>query len=197
MSGVDHRKGPRRRGDELNRAIFTAALDELTEVGYPRLTMERIAERARTSKASLYRRWPGRAELVMDAVLHAFPTVDDLPDTGELRGDLLTALRSMAATLSSPLGAATRAVVTELASDIETVRRQKERFLERRNQLMLGLVRRAVARGEARPEALTPLVACVGPALLRDHFLANGGPIPDDIIVEIVDQVVVPLIRAV
>lgn len=194
---MDHRKGPRRRGDELNRAIFAAALDELTEVGYQRLTMEGIAERARTSKASLYRRWAGRAELVMDAILHAFPTLDDLPETGELRGDLLTALRAMSAALNSPLGAATRAIITELVSDAEIVRRQKERFLERRNQLMLELMRRAVARGEARPEALTPLIATVGPALLRDHFMAKGGPIPDEVVVEIVDQVVVPLVRAV
>ncbi|MFI9381608.1 TetR/AcrR family transcriptional regulator [Kutzneria sp. NPDC052558] len=194
---MDHRKGPRRRGDELNQAIFAAALDELTEVGYPRLTMERIAERARTSKASLYRRWAGRAELVMDAVMHQLPTVDDLPDTGELRGDLLTALRAMAVTLNSPVGTATRGMIAEISGDSDTVRQQRERFIERRNQLMVGIVRRAVARGEARAGALSPLVASVGPALIRDHFLSSGGPIPDSVIVDVVDHVVVPLIKAV
>ncbi len=200
MSGVDHRKGPRRRGDELNRAIFTAALEELTEVGYARLTMERIAERARTSKASLYRRWPGRAELAMDAVLFAFPTVGDLPDTGSLREDLLAALRTMAAVLRSPLGVAVRSVIAEITSDGDALRLHHERFIERRNQLMLDILRRAAARGEVRPDALTPRVASVGPALMRDHFL---GRIPmyedvdavDKTIIEIVDEVLVPLCR--
>ena len=193
---MDHRKGPRRRGDELNRAIFTATLEELVEVGYPRLTMERVAERARTSKASLYRRWAGRAELLMDAILHMFPTVDDLPDTGELRGDLLTALRTMADALNSPVGIAARAVITEIDVDRDALHRHRDRFVQRRNQLMLDLLRRAAARGEVRPGALTPRVASVGPALMRDHFLSCGGPIPDEVIVEIVDEVLVPLIRA-
>jgi AcrR family transcriptional regulator len=197
MGGVDHRKGPRRRGDELNRAIFTAALDELAEVGYQRLTMERIAERARTSKASLYRRWPSRVELMLDASLHVFPHVDDLPDTGELRGDLLAALRAMAAALNSPLGVAARAMIADLDIDRQVARQHKERFVERRNQLFLDLIRRSAARGEVRPAALTPRVASVGPALMRDHFLTDATPVTDDVIIEIVDQVLVPLLRAV
>lgn len=194
---MDHRKGPRRRGDELNRAIFTAALDELADVGYQRLTMERIAERARTSKASLYRRWPSRVELMLDASLHVFPHVDDLPDTGELRGDLLAALRAMAAVLNSPIGVAARAMIADLDIDREVARQHKERFVERRNELFLDLIRRSAARGEVRPGALTPRVASVGPSLMRDHFLTHATPVTDDVIVEIVDQVLVPLIRAV
>ncbi|EWM16786.1 TetR/AcrR family transcriptional regulator [Kutzneria sp. 744] len=196
MGGVDHRKGPRRRGDELNQAIFTAALEELVEVGYQRLTMERVAERARTSKASLYRRWAGRPELMMDAVIHAFPTVGELPDTGELRADLFAALRTMADALNSPLGQAVRSVLAEVAIDQKAMLRHRERFVERRNQLMLDLVRRAAARGQVRPGALTPRVAAVGPALMRDHFLTHGGPITDEVVAEIVDEVLVPLLRA-
>ncbi|MEU4744544.1 helix-turn-helix domain-containing protein, partial [Actinosynnema sp. NPDC023658] len=59
----DHRKQPRRRGEELNAAIYRATLEELAEVGYAKLTMERVAERARTGKAALYRRWSSRMEL--------------------------------------------------------------------------------------------------------------------------------------
>jgi len=192
---VDHRTRPRRRGDELNRAIFTAALDELVEVGYQRLTMERVAERSRTSKASLYRRWPGRAELMMDAILNVFPTVGELPDTGDLRSDLLAALRAMADALNSPLGAAVRSVIAELDAVPGALTLHRERFVERRNQLMLDLIQRAVLRGQARPAALTPRVASVGPALMRDHFHTHQGPITDDAILAIVDEVLVPLIR--
>src|SRR5262249_60552442 len=63
---IDHRKGPRRRGDVLYSAIFEATLDELTDVGYAELRMERIASRARASKGSLYGRWSSRAELWAD-----------------------------------------------------------------------------------------------------------------------------------
>ena len=70
---IDHRKGPRRRGDALYAAIFEATLAELTAVGYAELKMEHVASRARASKGSLYRRWSSRAELVADAVHHTLP----------------------------------------------------------------------------------------------------------------------------
>jgi AcrR family transcriptional regulator len=189
---TDHRKGPRRRGDELNRAIFTAALDELTEHGYQRLTMERIAERARTSKASLYRRWPSRVELVLEALINNFP-VDDPPNTGDLRSDLLTALHAMAAALDSPLGRASKAMMTELHPDMAATQRLRSQMIDRRNQLFLDMMRRAATRGQLRPEALTHRVAAVGPALIREHFMHFGTPIPDEVITQIVDQVLLPL----
>ena len=70
---TDHRTRPRRRGDVLNSAIFEATLDELAEVGYAKLTMEGVAARAGASKASVYRRWPSRMELALDAVHHMAP----------------------------------------------------------------------------------------------------------------------------
>jgi AcrR family transcriptional regulator len=106
--GGDHRKQPRRRGEALNAAIFRATLDELAEVGYAKLTMERVAERARTGKASLYRRWPSRMELAMDAVYHALPDPASPPDTGSLRGDLLALLRRNGELLAGPAGEALR-----------------------------------------------------------------------------------------
>jgi hypothetical protein len=74
--------------------------------------MERIAERARASKASLYRRWPTRIELVMDAVYHTHPDPISTPDTGSLRGDLLAALRQAASLLTGPTGEALRGLLT-------------------------------------------------------------------------------------
>ncbi|WP_162795308.1 TetR/AcrR family transcriptional regulator, partial [Nonomuraea lactucae] len=101
---TDHRKLPRRRGEALNAAIFQATLDELAETGYARLTMERVAERAGAGKASLYRRWPTRLELVMDAVYEVLPDPASTPDTGTLRGDVLAALRGAAEVLAGPAG---------------------------------------------------------------------------------------------
>jgi AcrR family transcriptional regulator len=194
---IDHRKGPRRRGAVLHRAIFEATLDELAEVGYAGLTMERIAERARTGKASVYRRWPTRAELVMDAVRSIYPEPEDLPDTGDLRADVLGLLRLAADRIAGPAGEAARGLIGETLRDPRLTRAARERMIQTHPQLMLHILRRAAARGEVRLQALTPRIANVGPALLQHHFLIHGAPVPDRVIVEIVDDVVMPLVQAV
>jgi AcrR family transcriptional regulator len=92
------RPGPatRRRGSKLEAAILQAAWDELTEDGYAAFTMERVAVRAKTSRAVLYRRWPNRPELVVAALAHHAQLAPmDVPDTGTLRDDLLALLRRM------------------------------------------------------------------------------------------------------
>jgi AcrR family transcriptional regulator len=113
---TDHRKLPRRRGEVLNAAIYQATLDELAESGYAGLTMERVAERAKASKASLYRRWPTRIELVTEAVRNTLPTPESVPDTGGLRGDLIAALSLAAHVLSGPAGEALRGLLGEALS---------------------------------------------------------------------------------
>ncbi|MFI7443863.1 TetR/AcrR family transcriptional regulator [Nonomuraea indica] len=192
---TDHRKLPRRRGDALNAAIFRATLDELAEAGYARLTMERVAERARAGKASLYRRWPTRAELVMDAVYHVLPAPSSAPDTGTLRGDVLAVLRETARLLAGPAGEALRGLLSEALVDEARAAtfRQRSHGLGRRT--MEEITRRAVERGEIEAGAVTPRRLDAGQALLRQHFLFSGPPVPDELLVEIVDEVVVPLFR--
>ncbi|WP_197512088.1 TetR/AcrR family transcriptional regulator [Tessaracoccus coleopterorum] len=115
--GRDHRSGPRRRGDALVTAILTATVDELRESGYAALTMDAVARRAGTGKASIYRRWTSRAELVQEAVYRLVPSPGDLPDTGTLRGDLLAMLRGTATTLAGPAGEALRGLLAEALPD--------------------------------------------------------------------------------
>jgi AcrR family transcriptional regulator len=191
--GSDHRTRPRRRGATLDAAIFEATLDELSERGYATLTMERVAERARASKASLYRRWPSRIELVIDAVRHAFPDPASTPDTGSLRGDLLAALRHAAAQLAGPAGEALRGVLSDVLRD-----RARTAELRRRTQgasitMMREILDRAAERGEIEASAVTPRRLEAGPALLRHHFLFGSDPVADEIIVEIVDDVLLAL----
>src|SRR6202034_2971411 len=91
----------RRRGATLERALLDAAWEELQSSGYARLTMERVAERASTSRAVIYRRWPNRAALVIAAWRHRHPVVTGvLPDTGTLRGDVLAILRRASARIT-------------------------------------------------------------------------------------------------
>ncbi|MEY9211989.1 TetR/AcrR family transcriptional regulator [Thermobifida halotolerans] len=192
LSAVDHRRRPRRRGKTLDDAIFWAVVVELAENGYAKLSMESVAERARASKASLYRRWPSRVELVMDTVARMLVDPSDPPDTGSLRGDLLTLLRRGAALLAGPAGEAMRG----LLGDPELARRFRDHSQGVGRAVMAEIVRGAVERGELDPACVTPRRLEAGQALLRHHFLFHGTPIPEAVVVEIVDEVVLPLLSA-
>jgi AcrR family transcriptional regulator len=191
---TDHRKLPRRRGEALNSAIFQATLDELAEGGYAQLTMERVAERARASKASLYRRWPTRIALVMAAVYHTLPDLVSAPDTGSLREDLLAVLRRSSAALSGPAGEAMRGLLSEVLRDESVARAFRENSQGASRKMMAEIARRAVERGEVDPAAVTPRRLDSGQALIRQYFLFHGPPIPDRLIVDVVDEVMVPLL---
>lgn len=192
---IDHRSKPRRRGQVLDRAIFEAALAELAGVGYAHFTMGRVAERAGTGRASLYRRWPGRAELVLDAVRHAVVDSVVVADHGALRADLLALFRSAADLLAGPVGEATRGLLAESLHDPVLTTAARSQLPGAGCELVLEILRRAAVRGEVRPRALTPRVADVGPSLLRLHFLIHGAPIGDEVLAEIVDEVILPLVR--
>lgn len=202
---ADHRRLPRRRGRTLEEAILEATLAELAETGYARLTMERVAERARAGKASVYRRWPGRIELVLDAVYHAAPDLADPPDTGTLRGDLLALLGGAAAMLSGPAGEAFRGLMSEVAGDTTLMARMRGHSQgglagggvnSASRRAMVVIAQRAVSRGEIGRADLPARRFEVGQAMLRQQFLFHGLPIPDRTIVEIVDDVLLPLFHA-
>ncbi|ASU83333.1 TetR family transcriptional regulator [Nocardiopsis gilva YIM 90087] len=190
---MDHRKLPRRRGAALNAAILRAALDELTEVGYARFTMEGVAERAQASKASLYRRWPGRAELVLDAAHHALSTYATPPNTGSLRGDFVTVLTETSRVLAGPMGEALRGLLGDMLASPGRMAEVREYSGGRTMRMMYDVVSQAVDRDEVDPAALTERRLEAGLALLRYHFLFNGAPIPDEVVTGIVDDVMMPL----
>jgi AcrR family transcriptional regulator len=192
----DHRSRPRRRGDVLNAAIHRATLDELAEVGYAGLTMERVADRAGASKASLYRRWPSRMELALDAARHAGPDPADPPDTGSLRGDVLAWMRGVAELLAGPAGEALRGLLGDALTDAARTRRLRDRSHGTGRVAMREITRRAVERGEIAEAAVTDRRLDVAQAMLRQQFLFTGPHVPDGAVVEIVDEVVLPLLRS-
>ncbi|WP_029145185.1 TetR/AcrR family transcriptional regulator [Microbacterium luticocti] len=192
----DHRSGPRRRGDALVAAILEAALAELAEVGYAQVTMDAVARRAGASKASLYRRWPSRAALVVDAVYRVAPDPEHPPDTGALRTDLLEMLRQAAAVLQGPAGEALRGIIAESRDDADRTREIRARSQGRNRRLVTELVRRAVDRGEVAASALAPARLDVPAALLRHHFLLGDQALDDALFVDLVDEVLLPLLRA-
>ncbi|MEV6674242.1 TetR/AcrR family transcriptional regulator [Streptomyces sp. NPDC051162] len=168
-------------------------MEELGEVGYAALTMDRVASRARTSKAVLYRRWSCRAELVLDACKLRTLIDVELPDTGALRTDVLGLLRQMATQMASPYGSILRGLLAEMRNDPEFARIVRER-LHTGGPLIRAILERAVERGETEPWILESRRATVATDLLRNEFLLYGAPVDDRTITEIVDDVYLPLI---
>jgi len=185
----------RRRGETLEQAIYQAVLDQLEAVGYAHLTMEGVAACAHTGKAALYRRWPRKEDLVVDALDHAMPSLAELPDTGSLRDDLLVLLRRMAAIANSATGCALRCLLAEVDREHPFARLLHERVFAPRKQAFQAVLERAADRGQLRPGVAGKFVADVGPALVLQRFLADGPPIPDDYVVSVLDEVVLPLLR--
>jgi AcrR family transcriptional regulator len=185
----------RRRGAALEDALLTAAWEVLTTAGYGRFTMEAVAERARTSTPVLYRRWPDRWDLAMAAIRHygdRNPVA--VPDTGSLRGDLIAFLRDA----SSKRAAVAALFSLRMAEFFDETMSTPQQL---RDQLLRGRVStdeifdRAVARGEADPDRLTPRVKAVAFDLLRNELVMTQRPVPRKVIEEIVDDIVLPLVR--
>ncbi|MBB5874208.1 AcrR family transcriptional regulator [Allocatelliglobosispora scoriae] len=186
----------RRRGAALEQAILRAAADELVESGYAGLTIDRVAQRAGTNKNAIYRRWPHRAALAVAAYRQLAVATAQPPDTGDLRGDTLALLRLANSTWTSPIGAILRSLLAGVADDPELLTLIQERAGDAGSGMWLTVLGRAVARGELRPEALHPRVATVPIALLRNEYVARGTPtVSDDVLVEIIDEVYLPLLR--
>ena len=189
--------GTRRRGEELERAILQAAAEELRESGYPGMTMDRVASRAGTNKNAIYRRWPHRAALGIAAYRHLSEAAIPDPDTGTLRGDALEMLRRANETWSSPHGAVLRGLLAAAADDPELLTLMRERSgADVMDRAWLTMLERAAARGEAPPAAARLRVATTPMMLLRAEYAMRGIPsVPDDVLVEIVDEVLLPLVR--
>lgn len=185
--------GTRRRGTVLEDAILEAGWDQLLAAGYAGLTFEAVAERSRTGKAAVYRRWPDKESLML-AVLarHGFGRLPEVPDTGSLREDTLALLRaanrfgdSAPALLSTVLGAyfdETRTTPAQL----------RHRLLGEGDLAMNLVVGRAVERGEV-PDALPPFIVGLPFSLFRQELFMNLSRVPEERILEIVDLAFLPL----
>ena len=190
----------RRRGAALEDAILDAAYAELTDVGYTAFSVEGVAARARTGKASIYRRWPSKQELVLDALVDRLPSAADCGIHTVWDDSLTTAdaLRQIACSISevlhSPAGDAMRSIKCEAFSDPELARAIDDRFQAPRRAAMLALLQRGVERGEVRPEAVTPLIADVLPAVLSHRIVLQREPVDDSTIAEIMERIIIPLV---
>lgn len=189
------RTRPRVEG-EREGEILAATRDLLLEHGYDRLTLAEIAVEARASKATLYRRWDGKLDLVIDAVAYVFgesAEVDD--DTGTLRGDLIAAMARRGSLLDAWIDLL-GALIPAMLRDGALAAAFRDRVQERFGATALRPYERARDRGEIGPDADLGLLAGIVPSLCSHELFALGRvPDPDRVAV-IVDTVLLPACRA-
>jgi AcrR family transcriptional regulator len=177
-----HRPPGRPRSAEADRAILRAAVDLLADEGYGGVTMEGVAARAGVGKATVYRRWPCKSALVVDAVDACKESASQPPDTGSVREDLLAFVRGFMHHLrTSDAGRVMPALVAELARSPELAAAFREGFVAPRRARILEAVRRGVERGEVREGVDAELVADGVVALLMHRFLVTGMAIDDEL----------------
>ena len=178
----------RPRSAEADRAILRATIDLLADEGYGGVTMEGVAGRAGVGKATVYRRWPCKSALVVDAVTACRESGSQPPDTGSTREDLLVFVRGFMHHLrTSDAGRVMPALVAELSRSAELAQAFREGFVQPRRAKVLEAVRRGVERGEVRAGVDPELVADGVVAVLLHRFLVTGMEIDDDLPERLVD----------
>lgn len=175
-----------RRSARSRRAIYDAALALVAEVGYPKTTIEGIASRAGVGKQTIYRWWPSKADVLLEAFLDLINQTAEaagqvpysIPDTGDLAADLKYVLRATVDELSDPaFEAPSRALAAEGLVNEELGRRFVAQLLEPQLQLYVDRLRAAQEAGEVRP-GIDPRIALelfVSP--LAQRWLQHTGPI--------------------
>jgi AcrR family transcriptional regulator len=171
--------------------LLEVTLQLLQEHGYDRLTLDAVANTAHASKATLYRRWPTKAELVLAAFVEGVRQVAVVPDTGTLRGDLVQmgdAVRNHASAHAGTI----RAVLVEVSRSAELNAIMQQQFLEERRSLMEHVLTVAVARGEIDPSAITEDLWDVLPGYLIYRSILPGRSASLQTVEDLVDHVVIP-----
>ncbi|ACK49362.1 transcriptional regulator, TetR family [Methylocella silvestris BL2] len=196
---TDQTKRPklsRRRGMALEKALLQVAWEQLTEGGYSNFTMDAVADRSHTSRPVIYRRWSSRAELAIAAIGHhvaEHPVV--APDLGRLRDEMISVLQQ-----SMERGALIAGIIARDMSDLyretkATPSSLRQSILGAEGKLLEKIIERAVARGELSGQGLTPRLISLPADLLRHEAFMTLAPVPASTIAEIVDDIVLPLLR--
>lgn len=193
MTGT-HAASGRKRNASRDDDLCRAALELLSELGYDRLTMDAVAARAGAGKATLYRRWPGKAELVVDA-LGRMKACAEETDTGSLRGDLVAMACHFDAGDDPFQTGVTAGLVSALVHDAQLRDAFAEHFLAPRKRMQLTVLERAARCGEIPPQQDFDLLAGVLPAMVFHRMMTTGQAPDGDFVLTVIDRVLLPLAR--
>jgi AcrR family transcriptional regulator len=186
------------RGEEREQAILSAVVGLLGELGYEGLTMDAVAARAHASKTTIYKRWPGKAQLVRAAVDgYVTGQLAAGTDTGSLRGDLLAAMQVVAGYLTEEFLAMMSGLVHAMRTDPELAAGLRPR-LGIGQAAAVPVVSRAARRGELPAGAVTELAA-LAHEVIEAHVLrqmAGGGALSPEFARHVVDDLVLPVLTS-
>ena len=187
----------RRRSERSHRAIVTATRELLVERGYPDVTIEGIAARAGVGKQTIYRWWPSRAALVLEAYLSSAEVVTTPKAGRTVRADVRSLLGWLIAVLREPTGGR---VVAGLVADIQHDADLAEGFhrdvVPARREAMLAALERGRARGEIREDADLELAVDALHGAVFYRLLLSGEALDEDFASRLTDQVLEGLVRS-
>jgi AcrR family transcriptional regulator len=188
-------RGGRPRDPSRDGVIRAAILRLLADVGYGALTMDAVAAQAGVGKATIYRRWRTKEDLVVDTIAELHQMGAATPDTGSLEGDLRSLLHSLVSVVNGPLGAATLSLLSTVPHQPALAEAFRAGPIGVWRAAFDEVWARAEERGEVRSGA-GPLAAEATSALLVQRWLLTGEPVDEGFADEVLASVVLPLIHA-
>lgn len=185
----------RPRDASRDAALRTAALEVMAEVGYRALTMDAVAARARAGKATIYRRWESKLDLVIDTCTQLVQRNIPEPDTGSIDRDLGEFLRAFASFLTGPVGKAAQALVGELPHEPDLASAFRESFLLPQRAVLRRIIERARERGETHADPpVDTIVELVGAGFIY-RLMITDEPLDSRFVDRILNEALLPLLR--
>jgi AcrR family transcriptional regulator len=183
----------RPRSEETRKAILRATGELLLDQGMSSISMDAVAERAGASKATIYRWWPSKELLALDAVFSEWEAdlPDDGPDTGSLPGDLLALVLPWARQIASkPWGRVIAGLLSGVQNDPEFGNEYRRRLLEPRREHAREILARAIQRGEIAADTDIETAVDLIYAPFYHRILHGHAPLTDDFVRTVVNYVV-------
>jgi AcrR family transcriptional regulator len=171
--------------------LLAVTLQLLQQHGYDGLTVDAVAATARASKATVYRRWPSKAELVVAAFIEGTRQVAVAPNTGTLRGDLLR-LGQLVCEQARQHASTMRAVLVEVSRNAALNDAMQHQLLDQRKALIQGILREAVERGEIDEAVISDELWDLLPGYLIFRSILATRPPTRRTVQSLVDDVMIP-----
>lgn len=170
--------------------ILKATRELVDEIGFANLTIEGIASRAGVGKTTIYRRWPNKSSIVLDAFFEDISSTCSVADTGKVRQDIRRQLRKLVKELNGPTGCKVATLMANGQFDKEMAEAFRARWIERHRNDALALIKRGMETGEIRKEADPEVLvdALYGPIYFR--LLAGHAPLTQRLADELTDLVI-------
>lgn len=187
----------RKRDHTRDPEILDAALDVLAETGYAGMTMDMVAARAKAGKATVYRRWTSKSELVLDAVVCMKKVDTDpakIPDTGTLRGDLIAMIKTPSIEDNERKLRIVAGIISMLSSSPELAEAANRAIVEPRANINRVIMRRAMDRGEIAADCDIETLALISPSMVAYRLLILGKPVDREFLITLIDSVILPAV---